>query len=135
MALYTSIYKKTEVYVTEMFHTGQPSHLVFHNLDHTETVVKKVNEIAGHYNLSEEDMMVVYVAAWFHDTGYLFDRPENHEFKSVEIMKAFMHENKTSDEVIEKIEKCILATRAPRNPLDLNSEILCDADTFQFGNK
>ena len=135
MTLYTSIYKKTEAHVAEMFHKHQPSHLVFHNLDHTETVVKKVNEIAGHYNLSEEDMMVVYVAAWFHDTGYLLDKPENHEFKSVEIMKEFMHENKTSDEVIEKIEKCILATRAPRNPLDLNSEILCDADTYQFGNK
>ena len=135
MALYTSIYKKTEVHVAEMFHKHQLSHLVFHNLEHTETVVKKVNEIAGHYNLSEEDMMVVYVAAWFHDTGYLLDKPENHEFKSVEIMKEFMHENKTSDEVIDKIEMCILATRAPRNPLDLNSEILCDADTYQFGNK
>ena len=132
---YTSLYKKTEVHVTEMFQQHQPAHLVLHNLEHTETVVKKVNEIAGHYNLSEEDMMVVYVAAWFHDVGYLKDKPENHEFKSVEIMKDFMHEQNVSDDIINKIEKCILATRAPRNPLDLNSEILCDADTYQFGSK
>ena len=135
MSLYTSLYKKTEVHVTEMFHKLQSTHLVLHNLEHTETVVKKVNEIAGHYNLSEEDVMVVYVAAWFHDTGYLLDKPANHEFKSVELMREFMLEQHIGDEIINKIEKCILATRAPRNPLDLNSEILCDADTYQFGNK
>ncbi len=135
MSSFNDIYKKTEVHVTEMFHKLQPANLVLHNLEHTETVVKKINEIAGHYNLSEEDMMVVYVAAWFHDTGYLQDKPENHEFKSIEIMKEFMIAHKISDEIINKIEKCILSTRAPRNPQDLNSEILCDADTYQFGSK
>lgn len=135
MSSYTSLYKKTEVHVTDMFHKLQPAHLVLHNLEHTETVVKKVNEIAGHYNLSEEDMMVVFVAAWFHDTGYLLDKPENHEFKSVEIMKEFMLEHKIGEGIIDKVEKCILATRSPRHPQDLNSEIVCDADTYQFGSK
>lgn len=135
MSSYTSLYKKAEARVTEMFHKLQPSHLVLHNFEHTETVVKKVNEIAGHYNLNEEDMMVVYISAWFHDTGYLLDKPENHEFKSVEIMKEFMLEHKINDEIINKIEKCILSTRAPRDPQSLNAEILCDADTYQFGSK
>ena len=135
MASYPALFKKTEAHVTEMFHRLQPEHLVFHNLEHTASVVKKVIEIAGQYNLDEEDMMVVFIAAWFHDTGYLLDRPENHEFKSVEIMKEFMLEQKINENVIAKIEKCILSTRVPRNPLDLNSEILCDADTYQFGSK
>ena len=135
MSSYTSLYKAAEDHVTEMFRRLQPAHLVFHNLEHTETVVRKVNEIAGHYNLSEEDMMIVYIAAWFHDTGYLLDKPENHEFKSIELMKEFLLEQKINDDIINKIEVCILSTRAPRNPLDLNSEILCDADTYQFGNK
>lgn len=135
MSSYKSLYKSTEVYVTDLFHKLQPDHLVLHNLDHTETVVKKVNEIAGHYNLNEEDMMIVYVAAWFHDTGYLQEKPENHEHKSVEIMKEFLNQQNVGEEIIEKIEKCILATRAPRTPLDLNAEILCDADTYQFGSK
>lgn len=135
MSSYTSLYKATEDHVTEMFRRLQPAHLVFHKLEHTETVVRKVNEIAGHYNLNEEDMMIVYIAAWFHDTGYLLDKPENHEFKSIELMKEFLLEQKINDDIINKIEVCILSTRAPRNPLDLNSEILCDADTYQFGNK
>ena len=135
MASYTSLYKKIEVAVTEMFHKHQPAHLVLHNLAHTENVVKKANEIAGHYNLSEEDMLVVYAAAWFHDTGYLQGKPEDHELISVEIMKEYFNEQKLDSTIIEKIEACILATRAPRNPKDLNAEIICDADTYQFGSK
>ncbi len=135
MASYTSLYKKIEVHVTEMFHKQQPAHLVLHNLAHTENVVKKANEIAGHYNLSEEDMLVVYAAAWFHDTGYLQGKPEDHELISVEMMKEYLNEQKLDSTIIEKIEDCILATRAPRNPKDLNAEIICDADTYQFGSK
>lgn len=131
----TALFKKTEAYVTEMFNKHQPENLAFHNLEHTETVVKKVNEIAGHYNLSEEDMSVVYIGAWFHDTGYIFEKPENHEIKSVELMKIFLTEQNVAEEIIAKTEKCIMATRAPRKPGDLTSEILCDADTYQFGIK
>ena len=135
MSAYNSLYKKTEVHVTEMFQKQHPVHLVLHNFDHTESVVKKTNEIAGHYNLSEEDMLVVFVAAWFHDTGYLNGKPEDHELRSIELMKEFMQAQSVDEGTIEKIESCILATKAPRQPLDLNAEILCDADTYQFGCK
>ena len=66
---YAPVYKKTESYVTEMFHKHQSEQLVFHNLEHTKGVVKRAVEIAGHYHLSEEDMMIIFVSAWFHDTG------------------------------------------------------------------
>ena len=135
MSSFTSLFKKTEAYVTEMFNKHQPGCLKLHNLDHTESVVKKVNEIAGHYNLSEEDMTVVFVGAWFHDTGYIFDKPENHEEKSVELMKMFLKEQQVSEEIIAKTESCIMSTKAPRKPGDLTAEILCDADTYQFGSK
>ena len=135
MSSYTSLYKKTEAYVTEMFHKNQPTALYLHNLNHTEGVVKRANEISGHYNLSEEEMAIVFVSAWFHDTGYLFEKAAQHELKSVELMKQFLHQQQLTDELILKIEKCILATRAPRNPLELTEEILCDADTYQFGMK
>ena len=135
MTSFTSIFKKTETYVTELFHKNQPAGLYLHNLSHTEGVVKRVNEIAGHYNLSEEDMAVVFVSAWFHDTGYLFVKADQHEFKSVELVKEFLQQEKLGDEFILKAEKCILATRTPRNPTTLIEEILCDADTYQFGVK
>ena len=135
MSVYNNIYKKTEEHVTEMFRKYQPPHLVFHNLRHTEEVVKRVNEIAGHYRLDEDDMLALYVAAWFHDTGYLFTGREQHEEKSVEVMKNFMEAFSLSETVIDKITGCILATRFPREPKDLPEEIICDADTYNLGNK
>jgi hypothetical protein len=47
MSSYTSLHEAAENHVTEMFQKFQPAHLVFHNREHTETVVRKVNEIAG----------------------------------------------------------------------------------------
>ena len=135
MAPYTEVYKKTEEHVTDMFHKHHPAHLVLHNLIHTSSVVKRVNEIAGHYHLNEDDTLAVYVAAWFHDTGYLFVQPAEHERKSVELMKSFIKDFNLPAEIVNKIEACIMATREPREPHGAIEEILCDADTYQFGSK
>jgi HD superfamily phosphodiesterase len=108
-----SLYKKTEQYVSTLFNDNKKPALVFHNLEHTNTVVKRTKEIAGHYYLSETDMMAVYIAAWFHDTGYLFTDPEHHEEKSVELMKEFMEIHTNDDSLIEKIADCIMASRLP----------------------
>ena len=129
------VYKKTEQYVTALFQDNPRPDLHFHNLAHTIQVVDRTKEIAGHYYLSESDMLAVYVAAWFHDTGYLFAEPQQHEEKSVELMTAFMKEYANDGQLIEKIEQCILATRPPRNHSSLLFQIICDADTYHFGTK
>ena len=129
------VYKKTEQYVTALFQDNPRPDLHFHNLAHTIQVVDRTKEIAGHYYLSESDMLAVYVAAWFHDTGYLFAEPQQHEEKSVELMTAFMKEYANDEQLIEKIERCILATRPPRNHSSLLFQIICDADTYHFGTK
>lgn len=131
----TDFYKKTEQYVTSMFQEHPMHELHFHNLEHTIHVVERTKEIAGHYYLSENDMLAVYVAAWFHDTGYLVTEPEHHEEKSVELMTEFMREHADDEQLIEKIKQCILATRPPRNHSSLLFQIICDADTYHFGTK
>jgi len=62
-----NLFKKTENYVTELFHNNPVPDLIFHNLDHTRSVVERTKEIAAHYYLSEKDLLAVYIAAWFHD--------------------------------------------------------------------
>jgi HD superfamily phosphodiesterase len=130
-----SIYKKVEQYVVDLFEDNKDSTLVFHNLHHTKTVVNRTKEIAGHYNINERDMLVLYIAAWFHDTGHLFTRPVGHEDKSVEIVNAFMQDHFEDEELTQAIDQCILATKAPRSPANLLEEIICDADTYHFGTK
>ena len=130
------IYKKVEDFVTDLFEKYPNNKLVFHNLKHTQTVVQRTKEIAAHYNLSEKEMLVLYVAAWFHDVGHLFmPGLKNHEEKSVEIMERFMKEHDNDKDLIHEIENCILSTKMPRNPLTLVQQIICDADTYHFGTK
>ena len=133
---YNLIYKKAEGYVTGLFEKLQNDKLIFHNLQHTKTVVERTKEIAAHYTLSERDMLVLYVASWFHDTGHLYTPGlKNHEEKSVDVMRKFMADYASDAELISEIEACILSTKMPRNPASLIQHILCDADTYHFGTK
>jgi len=129
------IYEKAEEYVTGLFEKVHNPKLVYHNLGHTKTVVERSEEIAEHYHLTEKDMMILGVAAWFHDTGHLFTSAAHHEEKSVELMKGFMINYANDTELISEIEKAILSTRVPRHPANLLQQILCDADTYHFGTK
>jgi predicted metal-dependent HD superfamily phosphohydrolase len=129
-----NLYKKTEQHVTELFNNNKNPALVFHNLDHTKSVVERTKEIAGHYYLSENDMLVVYLAAWFHDTGYMFTDAEHHEEKSVELMKDFMKLYSPDETLLQMIEECIMATRPPLQHDSLLKQIICDADTYHFGS-
>src|SRR5258706_12575117 len=133
---YNLIYKKAESYVIGLFEKMQNEKLVYHNLQHTKTVVERTKEIAAHYNLSERNMLVLYVASWFHDTGHLFTPGfKGHEEKSVDVMRKFMNDYTSDAELQNEIEACILAPKMPRNPGNLLQEILCDADTYHFGTK
>lgn len=126
--------KKIEEYVTGLFEKLHSPNLAFHNLDHTKAVVKHAVEIAGNYTLKENEWIVLKAAAWFHDTGYLFTEPAKHEEMSCEVMRKFMKDH-AEEEIVNEIEGCIMATKFPTHPQSLVSQILCDADTFNFGTK
>lgn len=130
-----NIYKQVEDHVSNLFETHKKPRLIFHSLEHTEQIVKRTKEIAAHYSVSEREMLAVYIAAWFHDTGHLFTTPDKHEEKSVELMKSFMEKTLPDPELIQIIEGCILATKRSVAPTTLLQQILCDADTFHLGTK
>ena len=130
-----NLYKKIEHYVTGLYETLEDDTLAFHNLKHTENVVDRTKEIAGHYHVNEKEMLILYTAAWFHDTGYLFTEPSKHEVMSAEVMRKFMLDHTNDTELIDQIEQCIMATKSPRNPTNLLQQIICDADTYNLGTK
>jgi len=132
---YTALYKKVETHVTGLFEENHHPHLIYHNLQHTLKVVSRTKEIASHYNLIDSDMLVLHVAAWFHDTGYLYTDPANHEAKSAEIMRQFMLQHNADSYLTQTIEECIMATKVSFKPENLLQQILVDADTYNFGTK
>jgi HD superfamily phosphodiesterase len=132
---HNKLYKKIEEYVTGLFEQMHTPALVFHNLEHTQNVVKHTKEIAGHYKVTEGEMLILFAAAWFHDTGHLFTEPAKHEEMGCEIMKKFMKDYVDDETIIKQVEQCIMATKIPRNPKNLLEEIICDADTYHLGTK
>src|SRR6266498_4015323 len=130
-----NIYKQVENYVSELFEANPKPKLIFHSFEHTRNIVKRTEEIAAHYKLNEKEMLAVYIAAWFHDTGHLFSGPENHEEKSVELMRSFMQGQMPNEELIKTISDCIMATKRNREPVTLLEQIVCDADTYHLGTK
>lgn len=130
-----NIYKKVAQHVTGLFEEYPHPNLVYHSIEHTEKVVDRVQEIAAHYQLNDNDMLTVYVAAWFHDTGHLFAEIAKHEEKSIELMREFMSQHQADETLITNIENCIKATKMPQEPKGLLEEIVCDADTYHFGTK
>jgi predicted metal-dependent HD superfamily phosphohydrolase len=107
---------------------------VYHNYNHTRSVVEAANEIALAENISEIDLEIVLLAAWFHDTGFI-KGIENHEEESKKIAHNFLTERGFSKEKISQILLCIDATKMPQNPTSSLEEIICDADLFHLGTE
>ena len=84
--------------------------LYYHNQFHTESVVKAAKEMADHYQLSAEDHFIVSAAAWFHDIGYYDGKRSGHEKAGADLAAAFLQQKLVPAAIIEKVEKCILAT-------------------------
>ncbi len=83
---------ETENTVESMFRDHQDPRLLYHNAQHTRDVVSAVITICGQYSLSMKESFPIIAAAWFHDTGYLFSGPENHEQVSAGIATEYYTE-------------------------------------------
>ena len=127
------IIKQAEERVNDLYKSSRNENLLYHSIDHARNLVEKVNEIAAHYEVAEKDVIVLNIAAWFHDTGHLFTDPSLHEQKSVEQMKEFLTDKGDYAALINDIEQAILATKLSSVPDGLVQEIIKDADTYHFG--
>lgn len=124
---------KIEQYVLDFFAKNLCQQYCFHNESHTYSVVSAVKEMSFHYDLNEEDRFILIAAAYFHDLGYAKGGSISHEERSAEMADDFLRGESVDPILIEKVKKCILATRMPQNPNNLLEEILCDADLFHLG--
>ncbi len=129
---YKALLLKAETYVSQYFADATDNRLVYHNLQHTQRVVRSAMEIADHFQLSDRDYCMVVLAAWFHDTGY-FIEPTAHELKGAELAANFLREQGAETTDIDTVTGCILATKLPQSPHNLLEEMVCDADLYHLG--
>lgn len=125
--------QEAERFVVHFFATRVSPSFLFHNIDHTQEVVRSATLLADYYLLPEEDRQILLLAAWFHDTGYSSGNARWHETVSKEIATDFLQQHQVDAAVIEKVGNCIMATQWPQCPTNLTEQILCDADLFHLG--
>nr|WP_298793466.1 Pycsar system effector family protein [uncultured Allomuricauda sp.] len=130
----SEILEKTEHFVSEILEQKLDPKFLYHNLRHTQRVVKSTKELLNFYNLGTEEEEKLLLAAWFHDTGYT-KGVENHEETSCEIATNFLKENAYDVKGIEEISSNIMATKRYHAPENLHQEIIRDADASHFAQK
>lgn len=121
----------SEEYVKKLLADHLPDEMFFHNLIHTNLVVKAACEIGAACVLKSEELTILQISAWFHDTGYCYIY-EGHEEKSVSIAATFLKQLKADEEFINNVTGCINATCMPQKPENLMQQILCDADMYHL---
>ncbi len=123
-----------EKYVLNLLNTKLDRKYVYHNLAHTQRVVKKAKELTESIEVSKMASENLEIAAWFHDTGFI-KGAENHEENSVKIVANFLKKHKVEDTRIAAISSLILATKIDSEPKNDLEKILVDADCAHLASK
>jgi predicted metal-dependent HD superfamily phosphohydrolase len=122
---------KAEQFVTNILEKELPPDFSYHNLEHTAIVVEGAIAIGTAEKLSEEEMTILQVAAWFHDTGYVYTKVD-HELESVRIATEFLEQAPVGEELITSVAACILATKSDAQPQEKLHQVIRDADMFHL---
>jgi predicted metal-dependent HD superfamily phosphohydrolase len=130
---YSQLLEQIRQELTRHIKANSKNGLLYHTLAHTESVVTRATEMGNHYKLNERDMFIITTAAWFHDTGYYNGGAIDHELRGADKAEQWLKEKEIDKETIEAVRGCILATRIPQNPHNLNEQIVCDADLYHLG--
>ncbi len=125
--------QQAKTHVTDLLTNKLSKSIRFHTLQHTQEVVAAAEILADQHPLSDDDQLALYLAAWFHDTGYTSGNALDHEAVSIQLATEFMDATSVSDEIKAKVIGCINSTRVPQNPTSTIERIISDADLFHLG--
>ncbi|MEP2770696.1 MAG: Pycsar system effector family protein [Fulvivirga sp.] len=130
----SKIVSKAESYVTGLFKEKLPENLLYHNLSHTYEVAEISKELGEISELSDSELEMLQVAAWFHDTGYI-KKYNGHEEESLKYAREFMDGENYDEKKKKVVERLIKSTIKGHKPNDMLEEILHDADMAHIGRK
>jgi len=130
-----NIIHEAETFVTNLIESTHQPIFTYHNLEHTQNVVKQAKKIGMETGLSPEEMENLILAAWFHDTGY-YENFAKHEEISATHARKFLEEKNYPEEKIKQITNAIAHTKMPHLPCDEKvCNALCDADLHHLSSK
>jgi predicted metal-dependent HD superfamily phosphohydrolase len=121
--------EKVKKHVVRQYEEHAIPQIGFHNLDHTIGVIKAVMLIAAQGKLLKKELVLLEIAAWFHDIGYLEDSNE-YKQNSAKTARVFLEQQNTPEPLIKRITDLVMATKLNQQALTPLEEIICDADFF-----
>lgn len=124
---------KVAAFAGEILQFQLPENLFFHNFQHTKETVEAAFKIGKKEALSEEELEMLLIAAWFHDTGFR-DEYFGHESASQKIAQQYLSEITYPEEKTQQVLDIIAATKMPQNPQSKLQKIMCDADLYHLSN-
>lgn len=120
-------------WVETHFRDKVPDQYVYHNFQHTLDVVETAREISGFYDLTEHELELLLLAAYFHDSGY-DGGAEGHEDRGKANARQFMSDHQYPEADIVMVEGVIEATKRGTQTTNLLQKILRDADVGHIGS-
>ncbi len=126
------LYQEIHDSVFNLLENQLPSFLTYHSPQHTAYVVDKAVLISGHESVDEEDLLLIKIAALFHDIGFI-RQYKNHEEAGALFAREVLPGYTFNPDEIDKICGMIMATKIPHQPVTLHEMIVCDADLEYLG--
>ena len=93
-----SVIQRVEDYVRDFLHKQLPENREYHDSEHTVRVVAAAEDIGRAEGLSEEEIEILKLAAWFHDTGHS-KTEDGHEEVSAQFAEDFLSEEDYPQEI------------------------------------
>ena len=109
-----------------------PKNLYYHNIKHTIDVITEVELIGWAEGLSEEEILLLKLAALFHDSGHTIDY-KNHEEHGARIARDILTNYNYPEEQIDTVCRLIMSTKFPPSPNDKLEKVICDSDLDYLG--
>ncbi len=125
--------EKIKQYVSSLFDEKLDPNYTYHDIDHTLMVFDSVTDIAKKSNIDGNDLLILQVAALFHDSGFIYGA-KDHEKNSINLTKSYLTRAGYEPQFIDKVCECIAATQIGANTTDTLALILQDADMSGLGN-
>ncbi len=126
-------FEGAKTYALERLERELSPQLCYHTLAHTQDeVVPAVEWIAAGEQVSDEDLLLLRTAAYFHDIGYI-QVAEGHENMGIQIAEEVLPGLGYSPAQIDVIRGIILATRLPQTPQNRLEEVMADGDLDGLG--
>lgn len=114
--------------------------LHYHSPDHTKDVLRQTMELAQEDDLDARDVLLLAIAAAFHDAGFLEKRPKNEPIGAQMAVQAMSQTGRFSQAEQDLVEQMILDTQlVMEGPAQIsNSRLspwLLDADLANLGRE